>query len=147
MIINYLGSTGVTVFTTLVLMTGITPAVPYLFWALAQMKWGLIDRLEVETPRFVRDMIRRRPGRGLFGPLRLILAQHRPWLRGLLGALLPDRRRVCAGRPGLQGAAPHDDRPRRGPALPAARPIGRQDDVVDPAAQRFIAKRAHGDTV
>ena len=56
-IVNYLGATGVTVFTTLVLMTGITSAVPYLFSALAQMKWRLIDRRQVETPRFVRDMI------------------------------------------------------------------------------------------
>jgi APA family basic amino acid/polyamine antiporter len=56
-IINYLGSGGVTVFTTLVLMTGITSAVPYLFSALAQMKWRLIDRRQVETARFVRDMI------------------------------------------------------------------------------------------
>jgi APA family basic amino acid/polyamine antiporter len=57
MIINYLGSSGVTVFTTLVLMTGITSAVPYLFSALAQMKWRLVDRRRLETPRFVRDMI------------------------------------------------------------------------------------------
>jgi basic amino acid/polyamine antiporter, APA family len=56
-IINYLGSSGVTVFTTLVLMTGITSAVPYLFSALAQMKWRLIDRRQIETARFVRDMI------------------------------------------------------------------------------------------
>jgi len=57
MIINYLGSSGVTVFTTLVLMTRITSAVPYLFSALAQMKWRLIDRRQLETARFVRDMI------------------------------------------------------------------------------------------
>jgi APA family basic amino acid/polyamine antiporter len=57
MIINYLGASGVTVFTTLVLMTGITSAIPYLFSALAQMKWRLIDRRQVETPRFVRDTI------------------------------------------------------------------------------------------
>jgi APA family basic amino acid/polyamine antiporter len=56
-VINYLGASGVTVFTTLVLMTGITSAVPYLFSALAQMKWRLIDRRQVETARFVRDMI------------------------------------------------------------------------------------------
>ena len=57
MIVNYLGSTGVTVFTTLVLMTGITSAVPYLLSALAQIKWRLIDRRQLETARFVRDMI------------------------------------------------------------------------------------------
>jgi APA family basic amino acid/polyamine antiporter len=57
MIINYLGSDGQTVFTTLVLMTGITAAIPYLFSALAQIKWRLIDRRTVQTPRLVRDMI------------------------------------------------------------------------------------------
>ena len=41
MIINYLGSSGATVFTTLVLMTGITAAIPYGFSALAQLKWRL----------------------------------------------------------------------------------------------------------
>jgi APA family basic amino acid/polyamine antiporter len=56
-VINFLGSSGVTVFTTLVLMTGITSAVPYLFSALAQIKWRVIDRRQVEPPRFVRDMI------------------------------------------------------------------------------------------
>jgi APA family basic amino acid/polyamine antiporter len=57
MIINYLGSGGATVFTTLVLMTGITSAIPYGFSALAQMKWRWIDHRETQTPRFVRDMI------------------------------------------------------------------------------------------
>ncbi|HET9102722.1 MAG TPA: amino acid permease [Solirubrobacteraceae bacterium] len=57
MIINYLGSNGVTVFTTLVLMTGITAAIPYGFSALAQLKWRLADKKAMETPRFIRDMI------------------------------------------------------------------------------------------
>ena len=57
MIINYIGSDGATVFTTLILMTGITAAVPYLFSALAQIKWRLIDHRTLQTPRFVRDMI------------------------------------------------------------------------------------------
>jgi basic amino acid/polyamine antiporter, APA family len=57
MIINYLGSDGATVFTTLVLMTGITAAIPYGFSALAQMKWRLADHRAMETPRFIRDMI------------------------------------------------------------------------------------------
>ena len=57
MVINYLGSNGETVFTTLVLMTGITAAIPYGFSALAQLKWRLIDHRTVETPRFARDMI------------------------------------------------------------------------------------------
>ena len=57
MIINYLGSNGATVFTTLVLMTGITAAIPYAFSALAQIKWRLADHRDLETPRFVRDMV------------------------------------------------------------------------------------------
>jgi APA family basic amino acid/polyamine antiporter len=57
MAINYLGSSGETVFTTLVLMTGITAAIPYAFSALAQMKWRWRDHQQLETPRFVRDMI------------------------------------------------------------------------------------------
>ena len=57
MAINYLGSGGATVFTTLVLMTGITAAIPYAFSALAQIKWRWIDHREMHTPRFARDMI------------------------------------------------------------------------------------------
>ena len=57
MIINYLGSNGQTVFTTLVLMTGITAAIPYLFSALAQIKWRIADQQKLHTPRFVRDMV------------------------------------------------------------------------------------------
>src|SRR5499425_1991917 len=56
-IVNYLGSSGPTVFTTLILMTGITAAIPYGFSALAQLKWRLADRREMHTPRFARDMI------------------------------------------------------------------------------------------
>jgi APA family basic amino acid/polyamine antiporter len=57
MAINYLGSGGATVFTTLVLMTGITAAIPYGFSALAQIKWRLADHRAMQTPRFARDMI------------------------------------------------------------------------------------------
>jgi len=57
MAINYLGSGGATVFTTLVLMTGITVAIPYGFSALAQIKWRLADRRAMHAPRFARDMI------------------------------------------------------------------------------------------
>ena len=57
MIINYLGLDGATVFTTLVLMTGITAAIPYGFSALAQIKWRWIDHRTLQTPRFVRDMV------------------------------------------------------------------------------------------
>jgi APA family basic amino acid/polyamine antiporter len=56
-LINYLGSNGETVFTTLVLMTGITSAIPYAFSALAQLKWRFADRRRMQTPRFVRDVV------------------------------------------------------------------------------------------
>lgn len=56
-VINYLGANGQTVFTTLLLMTGITASIPYAFSALAQIKWRLADRKEIETARFIRDMI------------------------------------------------------------------------------------------
>jgi basic amino acid/polyamine antiporter, APA family len=56
-VINYLGADGATVFTTLVLMTGITAAIPYAFSALAQLKWRLADKQTMQTPRFVRDAI------------------------------------------------------------------------------------------
>jgi APA family basic amino acid/polyamine antiporter len=56
MIINYVGSSGATVFTTLVLMTGITAAIPYGFSALAQMKWRLADHRAPETPRFMEGI-------------------------------------------------------------------------------------------
>jgi APA family basic amino acid/polyamine antiporter len=57
MAINYIGSGGATVFTTLVLMTGITAAIPYAFSALAQLKWRWVDQQTMHTPRFARDMI------------------------------------------------------------------------------------------
>jgi APA family basic amino acid/polyamine antiporter len=57
MLLNYLGSNGASAFTTLVLMTGITAAIPYLFSAAAQLKWRLIDRGQGKTPRFLRDVI------------------------------------------------------------------------------------------
>jgi APA family basic amino acid/polyamine antiporter len=56
MIVNYLGSSGATAFTTLVLMTGITSAIPYGFSALAQIKWRREDQKLHKTPRFLRDM-------------------------------------------------------------------------------------------
>ena len=57
MFINYLGSSGATAFTTLVLMSGITAAIPYGFSALAQIKWRVVDHRTVDTPRFVRDVV------------------------------------------------------------------------------------------
>jgi APA family basic amino acid/polyamine antiporter len=55
-VISYMGASGSTVFTTLVLMTGITAAVPYAFSALAQIKWRFHDNQVVHTPRLVRDL-------------------------------------------------------------------------------------------
>ena len=55
-IISYLGASGATVFTTLVLMTGITSAIPYAASALAQLKWRLMDRQAGPTPRFALDV-------------------------------------------------------------------------------------------
>ncbi|HEX6715260.1 MAG TPA: amino acid permease [Thermoleophilaceae bacterium] len=57
MLINYLGADGQTVFTTLILMTGITAAIPYGFSAAAQIKWRMADQKQIDTPRFTRDMI------------------------------------------------------------------------------------------
>ena len=56
MAVNYIGASGETAFTTLVLMSGITAAIPYGFSALAQAKWRWVDHKTVQTPRFVRDM-------------------------------------------------------------------------------------------
>src|SRR4030081_2288318 len=57
MIVNYLGASGANAFTVLVLMTGITAAIPYAFSALAQLKWRWTDRQTFHTPRFARDAI------------------------------------------------------------------------------------------
>jgi APA family basic amino acid/polyamine antiporter len=57
-IVSYLGTSGSTVFTTLVLMTGITAAVPFGFSALAQIVWRLRDRRSsLRTRHFVRDVV------------------------------------------------------------------------------------------
>jgi basic amino acid/polyamine antiporter, APA family len=56
MAINYVGSGGADVFTTLVLMTGITVAIPYGFSALAQIKWRIADRRAMHGQRFARDL-------------------------------------------------------------------------------------------
>jgi basic amino acid/polyamine antiporter, APA family len=54
--INYIGSGGAQVFTTLVLMTGITSAIPYGFSALAQIRWRITDRRALHGQRFARDV-------------------------------------------------------------------------------------------
>ena len=56
MVMSYLGSAGITVFNTLVFMSGITAAIPYGFSALAQVKWRVRDHRQLHTPRFVRDV-------------------------------------------------------------------------------------------
>jgi basic amino acid/polyamine antiporter, APA family len=57
MLVNYMGSGGATAFTTLVLMTGITAAIPYGFSALAQIKWRRADQRTVHTAHVVRDIV------------------------------------------------------------------------------------------
>lgn len=57
MAVNYIGDSGASAFTTLVFMTGITAAIPYAFSALAQIKWRWIDHRELQTPRFIRDIV------------------------------------------------------------------------------------------
>jgi APA family basic amino acid/polyamine antiporter len=57
MAINYTGSNGADAFTVLVLMTGITAAIPYGFSALAQIKWRIADQHKLNTPRFARDLV------------------------------------------------------------------------------------------
>jgi APA family basic amino acid/polyamine antiporter len=57
MVIAYVGTSGLTVFNTLVLMSGITAAIPYAFSALAQIKWRIADNRPTHTPRFVRDLV------------------------------------------------------------------------------------------
>jgi APA family basic amino acid/polyamine antiporter len=56
-IVNYLGASGADVFTTLVLMTGITAAIPYGFSALAQLKWRVADHRAMHGARFARDVV------------------------------------------------------------------------------------------
>jgi APA family basic amino acid/polyamine antiporter len=57
-LISYLGTSGATVFSTLVLMTGITAAVPFGFSALAQIVWRVGDRKQsLATPYFLRDVV------------------------------------------------------------------------------------------
>jgi basic amino acid/polyamine antiporter, APA family len=56
MIINYLGDSGERAFTTLVLMTGITAAIPYAFSALAQIRFRWNDRRALVNTRFFRDV-------------------------------------------------------------------------------------------
>jgi APA family basic amino acid/polyamine antiporter len=56
MLVSYAGTDGATVFTTLVLMTGITAAVPYAFSALVQGIWRIKDGPVTSTWVLVRDL-------------------------------------------------------------------------------------------
>jgi APA family basic amino acid/polyamine antiporter len=55
-LLSYTGTHGATVFTTLVLMTGIAAAVPYAFSALAQIVWRVQDGHATSTWRLVWDL-------------------------------------------------------------------------------------------
>jgi APA family basic amino acid/polyamine antiporter len=57
MAMSFMGTSGASVFNTLVLMSGITAAIPYAFSALAQLKWRWRDRREMHAQRFARDSI------------------------------------------------------------------------------------------
>jgi amino acid transporter len=128
MLINHLGSGGASAFTTLVLMTGITAAIPYSFSALAQIKYRCSDHRAIETPRFIRDLVvalvalvfsvlfiwysRNTSAQGgrsigeIFGRGGLGVGTS-----GRVGAVPARRRRAAARHPGLQGAAPQDGGP------------------------------------
>jgi len=56
-LISFWGTNGATVFTTLVLMTGITAAIPFGFSALAQIVWRFKDRSVGNAAHFVRDVV------------------------------------------------------------------------------------------
>jgi APA family basic amino acid/polyamine antiporter len=56
MAVSYMGASGSAVFTTLVLMTGITAAVPYAFSALAQLRWRWADREHEHSARLWFDL-------------------------------------------------------------------------------------------
>jgi APA family basic amino acid/polyamine antiporter len=56
-LISFWGTSGSTVFTTLVLMTGITAAIPFGFSALAQIVWRVRDREGGSAAHFVRDVV------------------------------------------------------------------------------------------
>ncbi len=56
-LISFWGANGSTVFTTLVLMTGITAAIPFGFSALAQIAWRLKDRTVGNAAHFTRDIV------------------------------------------------------------------------------------------
>ena len=111
-VISYLGASGATVFTTLVLMTGITSAIPYAASALAQLKWRLLDRQKGHTPHFALDV-------GV-AVVALVMSLAFVWysrnsgdeLVRRLGSVPDGRWSRRAGHPGLPLAAQLDDRAR-----------------------------------
>ena len=97
MAVSYMGASGAAVFTTLVLMTGITAAVPYAFSALAQLRWRCRPPPR-ESPRLCFDLsvaVVRCSSRCLH----LLLAQHRGHLVRRLGTVPDVRRRRALGIP------------------------------------------------
>jgi APA family basic amino acid/polyamine antiporter len=56
-VVSYLGTSGATVFITLVLMSGITAAIPYGFSALAQIVWRVRDHGRPSAATVVRDVV------------------------------------------------------------------------------------------
>ena len=120
MIINFLGSGGATVFTTLVLMTGITAAIPYGYSALAQIKWRWPITARSRRPTSCEtSSLPESPSFSRFSSscIRATRAQ----LLGLLGAVLLGRRCPRAGHPDLREAEAQHERRRAGDAaVPAA---------------------------
>ena len=114
-VISYLGNSGATVFTTLVLMTGITAAIPYAASALAQLKWRLSDRQQGHTPHLALDMGVAVVALATVAGIRLVLAQQRRQLVRRLGPVPDGGRRRRARYPGLPRPARVDDRTRPRP--------------------------------
>lgn len=56
-VMAFAGATGVEVFNTLVLLSGVTAAVPYFFSAMAQIYSLLTERSPVDAGHFARDMV------------------------------------------------------------------------------------------
>ena len=136
-VISYLGTSGATVFTTLVLMTGITSAIPYAFSALAQIKWRWRDHQRGHTPRFVLDLGGRRRRVRRVARVHLLLPQHRQLLVRRVGPV-PDgrRRRPSLGIPVYLRDARLDDRARARPRLPMTVRPTTPDDITVPHTER-----------
>ena len=118
MVVSYLGASGATVFNTLVLMSGITAAVPYGFSALAQLKWRWRDHRAGHTPRLVRDLTVAVLAI-VFSILFVVYSRNTgddAWYV-VWGPFLMAGAAFLARRAGLPVGAPPDDRARARPAL------------------------------